>query len=270
MANPAADVTISSLFGLQGKTTIVTGAGAGISRVIAHLFAKAGARVVVADVNLAAAQAVADGINSGLPGADPAAVAVRVDIADEQSVIELFDRAAETFGGIDVVVNNSGIYEHTSFLETPVEKIRRVLEVNTIGTYLCMRQAIKRMQSAGKGGAIVNISSAASLSPVIFDNNDSGASKAGVNNLTQTAALEFAPDQIRVNAVLPGGVATERALSSVAHTPARGPMTQPDRFPLGRLATPEDIAMAVLFLASPAASYITGQLLAVDGGFQVS
>src|SRR5262249_37993450 len=119
-------------------------------------------------------------------------------------------------------------------------------------------------------GAIVNISSAASLAPVIFDNNDYGASKAGVNNLTQTVALEFAPDNIRVNAVLPGGVATERAMKSTSHKPARGPMAQPGRFPLGRMATPQDIALAVLFLASPASSYITGQLLAVDGGFQVS
>ncbi|MGO9512705.1 MAG: SDR family NAD(P)-dependent oxidoreductase [Steroidobacteraceae bacterium] len=270
MTDSGADSSLLALFGLPDKIAIVTGAGAGIGKAIAQVLAKAGARVVVADINVDAARTVADGINSGRSGASAAALAAQVDIADEKSVVRLFELTGETFGGIDVLVNNAGIYEHTPFLDTPVEKVQRVLAVNTVGTYLCMREAIKRMRSGGKGGAIVNISSAASLAPVIFDNNDYGASKAGVNNLTQTAALEFAPDQIRVNAVLPGGVATERALSSVSHKPARGPMTQPGRFPLGRMATPEDIAMAVLFLASPAAAYITGQLLAVDGGFQVS
>ena len=269
MTDPV-EPTLSSLFGLHGKTAIVTGAGAGIGKSIARVFASAGARVVVADLKGDLAQAVAAAINAGRSGPAAVALAAQVDIADEESVIDLFELTVRTFGGLDVLVNNAGIYEHTSFLETPAEKVHRVLAVNTVGTYLCMREAVKRMKSAGKGGAIVNISSAASLAPVILDNNDYGASKAGVNNLTQTVALEFAPDQIRVNAVLPGGVATERAASSVVHKPARGPMTQPDRFPLGRMATPEDIALAVLFLASPAAGYITGQLLAVDGGFQVS
>jgi NAD(P)-dependent dehydrogenase (short-subunit alcohol dehydrogenase family) len=133
-----------------------------------------------------------------------------------------------------------------------------------------MREAIKRMQSAGTGGSIVNISSVASMQPVINDNGDYGATKAAVNNLTKTAAYEFAADKIRVNAVLPGGVATEQAMKSVSGKPATGPITQPGRMPLGRIGTPEDIAQAVLFFASSASSYVTGQLLAVDGGFQVS
>jgi NAD(P)-dependent dehydrogenase (short-subunit alcohol dehydrogenase family) len=264
------DPALTAAYSLQGRTAIVTGAGGGIGKAIAELFVKAGAKVVVADIQEQNAQSVASSLNVGRAAGANVASAVAVDISDEASVKRMFDAATQAFGRVDVLVNNAGIYEHTAFLETSVAKWRRVHEVNLLGCFLCMREAVTRMKAGGHGGSIVNISSAASLHPVIFDNNDYGASKAGVNNLTQTVALEFAPEGIRVNAVLPGGVSTERALKSTSHKPARGPMTQPGRMPLGRMATPDDIALAVLFLASPAASYITGQLLAVDGGFQVS
>ena len=266
MSDPT-DQGIAALFDLQNKCAVVTGGGAGIGRSVVQLLARAGARVVVADVNAAAALVVAGEINAASPGA---AVAVPCDVAKESSVIELFEAAVKTFGAVDILVNVAGIYPKTPFLETPVEKWDRVHSVNLRGTFLCMREAIKRMKAAGNGGSIVNISSVASLQPVIYDNGDYGATKAGVNNLTKTAAYEFAADKIRVNAILPGGVATEQAMRSTSDKPARGPITQPGRMPLGRIGVPEDIAQAVLFFASPASSYITGQLLAVDGGFQVS
>lgn len=270
MAIPTLDPTLAALYGLPGKAAIVTGSGGGIGKAIAEVFVKAGARVLVADINAESAAAVARALNSGGAGDSPVAASCAADICDEKSVAAMFDAATAAFGGVDVLVNNAGIYEHTNFLETSASKWRRVQDVNLLGTFLCMREAVKRMRDAGKAGAIVNVSSAASLHPIIFDNNDYGASKAGVNNLTQTVALEFAAHNIRVNAVLPGGVATDRARQSTSHKPVSGPATQPGRFPLGRLATPEEIALAVLFLASPASSYITGQLLAVDGGFLVS
>lgn len=264
---PPTDASIAALFGLQNKVAVVTGGGAGIGRSVAQLFVKAGARVVVADVNAAAAVVVAGELNSKSAGT---AVAIPCDVSSESSVIDLFDAALKQFGSVDVLVNVAGIYPKTAFLDTPVEKWDRVHAVNLRGTFLCMREAIKRMKAAGNGGSIVNISSVASLQPVIYDNGDYGATKAGVNNLTKTAAYEFAADKIRVNAVLPGGVATERAMQSVSGKAATGPITQPGRMPLGRIGEAEDIAQAVLFLASAASSYITGQLLAVDGGFQVS
>lgn len=260
------EAEIAALFGLQNKSAVVTGAGAGIGKSVAQLLVKAGARVVVADVNGANAEAVAAEINSASSGR---AVAALCDVASESSVIALFETAIKTCGGVDVLVNVAGIYPKTPFLETPVEKWDKVHAVNLRGTFLCMREAIKRMKAAGNGGSIVNISSVASLQPVIYDNGDYGATKAGVNNLTKTAAYEFADDKIRVNAVLPGGVATEQAMRP-SDKPIRGPMTQPGRMPLGRMGVADDIAQAVLFFASPASSYITGQLLAVDGGFQVS
>jgi NAD(P)-dependent dehydrogenase (short-subunit alcohol dehydrogenase family) len=264
---PPTDASIAALFGLQNKVAVVTGGGAGIGRSVAQLFVKAGARVVVADVNAAAAVVVAGELNSKSAGT---AVAIPCDVSSESSVVDLFEAALKQFGSVDVLVNVAGIYPKTPFLETPVEKWDRVHAVNLRGTFLCMREAIKRMKVAGNGGSIVNISSVASLQPVIYDNGDYGATKAGVNNLTKTAAYEFAADKIRVNAVLPGGVATERAMQSVSGKTATGPITQPGRMPLGRIGEAEDIAQAVLFLASGASSYITGQLLAVDGGFQVS
>lgn len=261
------DASVAALFGLQNKCAVVTGGGAGIGKAVAQLLAKAGARVVVADVNVATAFVVAGELNSVAPGT---AVGISCDVASEASVIALFDAAVKQFGAVDILVNVAGIYPKTPFLETSAEKWDRVHAVNLRGTFLCMREAIKRMKAAGTGGSIVNISSVASMQPVINDNGDYGATKAGVNNLTKTAAYEFAADKIRVNAVLPGGVATEQAMKSVSGKPATGPITQPGRMPLARIGVPEDIAHAVLFFASSASSYVTGQLLAVDGGFQVS
>ena len=254
---------IEAPFRLDGKNAVVTGAAAGIGRAVAVTLAKAGARVVAADLN-------ADGVQATVKLVGGNAVAATCDVANEASVVALFETAARTVGAVDILVNVAGIYPKTPFLETSADKWDKIQAVNLRGTFLCMREAVKRMKASGNGGSIVNISSVGSMLAVIFDAADYGASKAGVNNLTKTAALEFAADRIRVNAILPGGVATEQAAQSVVDRPAQGPITQPGRVPLGRIGQPEDIANAVLFLASPAADYITGQLLAVDGGFLVS
>jgi NAD(P)-dependent dehydrogenase (short-subunit alcohol dehydrogenase family) len=255
-----------SLFNLGGRVALVTGAGSGIGRETALLLASAGAIVVAADLNEEGAQQTVAQIEK----AAGKSIAVRVDIGDEASIVAMFEAVHARLGRLDVLVNNAGIYPKTSFVDTSAEKWDRVLRVNLRGTFLCMREAVKQMQAARTGGSIINISSVASLQPVIFDNGDYGASKAGVNNLTKVAALEFAADRIRVNAVLPGGVATEGAAASTKVHQAHGPITQPGRMPLGRMGVAADIASAVLFFASPAADYVTGQLLAVDGGFQIS
>lgn len=253
-------------FGLKGRSAVVTGAGTGIGKAIAQLLAEAGAHIVVADINGETATAVAQALTS--TGYN--AVAVSTDIANESSVRNMFSTCISSFGKVDILVNNASIFPKIPFLEVSGSQWSRMHDVNLHGTFLCMQNAIERMIEAGAGGAIVNISSVSSLQVAVHNNVTYNTTKAGVNALTKTAALEFAQYGIRVNAILPGGVATQGASKASSSVPITGPLTQPERLPLGRIGLPEDIAKAVLFLASPAAEYITGQLLAVDGGFQVS
>ena len=251
---------------LAGKTAVITGAGAGIGRAIAELFSRAGARVVVADIQADAAETTASGIRA----AGGQAVAAVVDVSQDTQVAAMLDLALSEFGTLDVLVNNAAIFPKKPFLEVESEFWDKLHSVNLRGTFLCLREAIKRMRAQGSGGAIVNISSVSSMQAVVYHNATYNASKAGVNSLTKTTALEFAADGIRVNAVLPGGVLTAGAKAAGANIELKGPIMGPGRIPLGKMGEPEDIAMAALFFASPASRLITGQLLAVDGGFQVS
>jgi NAD(P)-dependent dehydrogenase (short-subunit alcohol dehydrogenase family) len=253
-------------FSLAGKTAVVTGAGSGIGRAIAELFARAGAGVVVADVNIDGAGTTVAAIEA----AGGRALAVSADVSQDVQVAAMFERAIEHFGSLDVLVNNAAIFPKKPFLEIDTAFWDRLHAVNLRGTFLCLREAIRRMQAQGTGGSIVNISSVSSMQAVVHHNATYNASKAGVNSLTKTTALEFAADGIRVNAVLPGGVLTPGAKAAGANIELKGPILGPGRIPLGKMGDPEDIAMAALFFASPASRLITGQLLAVDGGFQVS
>ena len=263
--------TLNSLFDLSGTVAVVTGAGRGIGRAVAELFSRAGAKVAVADIDEASARGVADAIVT----AGGEAVAVRADVSDEASVKSMYAVAIERLGGLDSVVHAAAIFPKYALLDITVEQWDRIHAVNLRGTMLVMREAIRHMQAAGRGGSIVNISSVSGERELVFHNAAYGASKAGMTNLTRVAALEFGADKIRVNAVLPGGTATEGAMSAAKDMAARGlemkgPITLPGRVPLGMMGAPEDVAAACLFFASPASKQITGQSLAVDGGFMVS
>ncbi len=251
---------------LAGKTAVVTGAGAGIGQAIAELFSRAGAAIVVADIQADAAETVADRIRA----AGGRAIAVTADVSQDAQVAAVMDRALSEFGSLDVLVNNAAIFPKRPFLEVEADFWDKLHGINLRGTFLCLREAIKRMKAQGSGGTIVNISSVSSMQAVVYHNATYNASKAGVNSLTKTTALEFAADNIRVNAVLPGGVLTPGAKAAGANIELKGPIMGPGRIPLGKMGDPEDIAMAALFFASPASRLVTGQLLAVDGGFQVS
>jgi NAD(P)-dependent dehydrogenase (short-subunit alcohol dehydrogenase family) len=264
----------ANLLKLTGKTALITGATSGVGRGVAELFLQAGASLVVTGATPGKVERLLAELQAAAP-AGQRVDGIPADTAKEEEVLRLFGRVDAGGGGLDILVNCVGIYPSVPFLETTVALWERVHEVNNLGAYLCNREAIRRMKAQGRGGAIVNVSSVSAFKTVVTGHTQYGSSKAGVNMMTMGLAYEYAPDNIRVNAVMPGTVDTEGLRGAVqgyaqAGVVMTGPVMQPDRTPLGRPGTPADIANACLFLASDAASYITGQLIAVDGGFSLS
>lgn len=269
----AGDVRLAERFGLHGKTAVVTGASTGIGAAVAELFVDAGARVVAAATTPARIDAVVGDLRTRAdrPGD---VIGVPTDISREDDVVRLYERTVETFGRVDVLVNCVGLYPVIPFLELTVEQWDHIHAVNTRGAFLCIREAVKHMRASGEGGSIVAVSSLASIATTIHGHAQYGSSKAGVNMLVKTVALEFAKDRIRANAVLPGAIDTEGLRTASAgyianHVPLTGSSADPHRFPMGRLGLASEVAAACLFLASPAASYVTGQLVAVAGGLDL-
>jgi NAD(P)-dependent dehydrogenase (short-subunit alcohol dehydrogenase family) len=260
-----------SLLSLEGKTAVITGAAAGIGRGVAELFAAAGAKLVLGGTTITTLELAAEELRH--MGTE--VIAARTDVSQEEDVLHLFDAAEARFGGVDVLVQCAGIFPIVPFEELTTETWDRVHAVNARGAYLCVREAVKQMKRHGHGGSIVNVSSVASQAVAVLGQAQYSSSKAGVNMLTRAVALEFAGDGIRVNAVLPGSIDTPGVRSNMVRIEkdprlGAGPGFQPGRQPLNFLGEPRDVAAACLFLASPASRYITGQLLAVDGGFLIS
>ena len=242
---------------LEGKVALITGAGSGIGRGTAQLFAGEGATVAVNDLNLSAAEKTVDAISQ----AGGRAIAVQADVAEESQVAAMVDRIISELGGLHILVNNAGIGKIQPTLESSVETWDRIMAVILRGTYLCSREAGRWMVSHNTG-KIVNISSIAALR---FRLNMAcyASAKAGIVNLTRALALEWAPHHINVNCILPGGIRTPMTEGYVSSLP---PEELSAQIPLGRIGEPEDIARAALFLVSDDASFITGAALSVDGG----
>lgn len=244
---------------LKDKVAFVTGAGQGIGRVTALTFAREGARVVVADINMEAATNVAGEIEQN----DGQAIAVHLNVAESDSVEAAIATAAEWGGRIDIQINNAGITRDARMQKMSEAQWDSVIAVNLKGVWLCARAVAPIMISQGSG-CILNASSIVAHYGN-FGQSNYVATKAGVIGMTKTWARELGPHGIRVNAVAPGFTATEM----IQTVPQKVLDAVKERTPLRRLGRPEDIANAYLFLASDEASFITGQVISVDGGLIV-
>jgi NAD(P)-dependent dehydrogenase (short-subunit alcohol dehydrogenase family) len=244
---------------LEGKGCVITGAGGGIGREAAQVFAAEDARVCVADVDLAAAEETAASC-----GGD--AFAVRVDVAREDDVRAMFAAAAERFGGIDVLYNNAGISpaEDSSILETELEAWERVQAVNARGVFLCCKHGIPYLLERG-GGSVINVASFVAILGAATSQISYTASKGAVLALSRELAVQFARQGVRVNALCPGPVETPLLLRIFGDDPAAYERRRV-HLPMGRLAKPREVVAAALFLASDESSYVTGSTFLVDGG----
>jgi len=241
---------------LKDRRVIITGAAQGIGREIALQMADAGASVGVADINIENAEATANEIRAS----GKKAMALQLDVSSAESVSNVFKKFLDDMGGIDILVNNAGITRDTLLLRMKEEDWDAVINVNLKGVFLCSKEAIKVM-AKNRYGKIINISSV-----VAFMGNPGqvnySASKAGVIGLTKTMAREYANRGIRVNAVAPGFIQT--AMTGALPEDVKEEMKK--MIPLGQFGSTEDVASAVLFLASPESDYITGQVIHVNGG----
>jgi len=264
---------IAQIFDLHSKVAIVTGGALGIGQAIAARLAEAGASVLIADLNLEAAQQTADAITQG----GGTAWAIRADAGSAEDARAVAEAAASTWGRLDILVNNAGIFPFSPALDLTPAQWELVLRTNLTGAFLYAQAAAQKMIAGRRGGRIVNIASIDALRPTgnlaHYD-----ASKGGMVMLAKALALEWGRHQITVNAIAPGAIDTPgaRAVTEAARQTAGARIDDiasdafTARIPLGRSGQPDDIAKVALFLASGAADYMTGSLLVVDGGYLLS
>jgi NAD(P)-dependent dehydrogenase (short-subunit alcohol dehydrogenase family) len=249
------------LFRLDGKTAIVTGGGRGLGRYMAEALSDAGANLVLCSRKLEPLEEVRQEIEAR--GGE--ALAASCDVTDQEDVEKVVSAAIEAFGSVDVLVNNSGTTWGAPPTEMPSEQFDRVLAVNVRGTFLMSRAAGRRMIERGSGGTIVNVASIAALvggHPDYMQTVGYNSSKGAVISMTRDLATSWAAHNITVNAIAPGWFPTRMSGGLIEKFEER----MLEDIPLGRFGNPEDLKGVVVFLASPAAAYITGQTLVVDGG----
>ncbi len=245
----------------ENKVALVTGAGSGLGLATARAFAESGAAVVLADLDLAAVEAAAQ----HLKAAGHKAIAVRCNVADEADAAAMVARAVSTFGRLDLAFNNAGLHVPVAnTADAEAKDFDLAIAVNLRGVWNCLKHELRQMRQQGNG-AVVNCSSNSGLAG-LANLGAYTASKHGVIGLTKSAALEYAPMGIRLNAICPGPVETPMVKKALAAAPEHMESVIKE-IPLGRLGRPEEIAGAVLWLCSPLAGFVISHALAVDGGF---
>jgi len=255
-------VPAKELFDFSGKVAIVTGGAMGIGFGCAKRLAECGAAVVIGDVNPEKGKQATQELTS----AGYKAAFAECDVRQESDVTNLVETAAKTFGGLDIMLNNAGIYPVKPIGEMDSATWDRVMDITLRGTFFGCLKASQQMIKQGRGGSIINIVSISAVFPTVgltaYD-----AAKGGAKMLTRTMALELAPHNIRVNSISPGMIHTEGTSGPDFLEYNKRRLC---RVALGRPGTPDDIARAVLFLASPASSYMTGSDVVVDAGFSLT
>lgn len=263
---------VQDLLNLSGRAAIVTGGAKGIGQGIAYRLAEAGAKVLIADMDEAAAQAAAQDLVSK----DWTAQSIATDVSDENDIQKMIETCRQQFGSVDILVNNAGIYPPVPIAQMTAEQFEKVMHVNLRSVFLATHYAAEVMKDQG-GGKIINITSIDALHPSMVGLAHYDASKHGVWGFTKNSALELAQHKIWVNAVAPGGIATPGTQQIQAAAPpadAEAAKTQIEAFmakiPMHRMGEPDDIGKVVLFLASGMSSYMTGEQIVVDGGALLS
>ena len=240
---------------LKNKVAVITGAGDGIGKGIALMYARSGARVVIADRNAV----VGDAAAAEIKGEGHTALAITTDVRRSDQVNALISRTVAELGGVDILVNNVGGSPRQPFLDNGETRWQKIVELNLMSVFYCTGAAVRAMIEAKRGGSIINISSIegsrAAPGFAVYS-----ACKGGMDNFTKTAALEFAAHGIRVNCIAPDIIDTT-ITSGLKGSPGLGRV-----IPLGRIGTPEEIGGVAIFLASDLASYVTGETIHVDGG----
>jgi NAD(P)-dependent dehydrogenase (short-subunit alcohol dehydrogenase family) len=254
----------SELFSLTDKVAVVTGSASGIGKATAILFAAAGAKLILADKDL-------DGITALARELGPDAHAVEFDLRSDPSIEELFAVTERQFGTCDILINNAGIYPKYAFDDLTEVQWQEMQKVNVWGCFTAMRSAARLMRKSGNGGRIINVSSIGGLRTAVHNQIAYNASKAAIDSMTKSAALELAADAILVNSVCPGAVIPlEPKSKESGHVPPTGPLMDAGRILIGPAARPHEVAGPLLMLSSAAGGNITGQCIVIDGGFSVS